>query len=93
MKQEEIVKEFKKLEREHIIWRYWCVAIALIIIGLGFYLIGNHEIGYSDNFSIGNAITPFGAVILGYIVSNWSGNSAHKLLKKIVSDIGGEKAD
>ncbi|WP_157960529.1 hypothetical protein [Marinimicrobium alkaliphilum] len=84
MNTEEILIEFDKLDRKQRISRWVNAVSGLLLIVVAFYLIGDHDLGYRDNFSLGNVIMPMGGFLLGYTFSNWSGSSSHKLLRKTV---------
>ncbi|WP_308365947.1 MULTISPECIES: hypothetical protein [unclassified Microbulbifer] len=74
MNTEEILIKFEKLEKQQSIIRWVSAVSGLVIIGMAVYLIGDHDLGYRDNFSLGNAIMPIGAALLGFTIFSWSGS-------------------
>ncbi|WP_444904249.1 hypothetical protein ACJJIU_03870 [Microbulbifer sp. CnH-101-E] len=87
MKNIEIIEKFEKLERSLRFYRWSGVAISFLIIGFGFFLISNPELGNRDKFIVGNVIVPIGAGILGSALGSWSGTPAHKLLREAISNL------
>lgn len=87
MNTEEILIEFEKLDKRQRISRWVNAIFGVMVVVVAFYLIGDRDLGYRENFSLGNAIMPLGGALLGYTFSTWSGNSSHRLLKKAVLSI------
>ena len=83
---DDIYKEYEKINREHRIARWFYLFGGIFLVAFSFYTIGNPSFEKLRSLGLGTALAPIGGTMIGYTMSVWSGTKAHRLLARVLNN-------